>query len=701
MDRFPTTPPAATAPLHRRLLPAAGLLALCGAVFVWLLLRNQGLNPAIFSDEWYYSKMSRLQPLGDAIVPSYLYLWLFRATNACGDGFLDCVRIGNELFFVAAAPFIYAVTRRVASRPLALLVATVALLTPLNIYTSFFMPEATYYFGFAVLSWVVLAWHDRDTLGNAALQGLAAGTVLGLMSLVKVHALFLLPALCLYLAAAGWPAGRARWLARGALAALLAAAVTLAIKFGLGYLFAGNEALSVFGSFYTGTANAHARRPLLELLRAAWTSGSGHLMALTVLLALPLALLIQAVASRKTRLQASPSLLQLQLYALLMLGAAAGMTVMFTASISDVAPTEVLRLHLRYYSFVFPLLLAVAAAAVGAPRAEAPPARAWPVALLLAGVLACAVWKLPGYATNAVDGPEIHAVGIDRLPGRIAVGIELLVLLLWARGSRLAAPLFLFVAVPWMTVQGVLGTGAYLRNIDPNSQPDAAGKFAHHYVPAAERNQITVVGNDVLQVMRAQFHVDAPDTGMVDLPPDTPLQPYHMPLRNKWLLVIGHHPLPPGVQPEVATAGYTLARMDTRRRVIGVTRFKQPLPSGPVEAAEGLSHLESWGRWSEAKRIVLRFSRPLPEHVNVVIKAQAFGPNTGLPFTMRIGGEEQSFRVHDLPQDVTLRFSTDGRQRSLEIEVPKPTAPHDVSPSIDTRLLGLGLTDIEISTPDA
>jgi hypothetical protein len=68
---------------------------------------------------------------------------------------------------------------------------------------------------------------------------------------------------------------------------------------------------------------------------------------------------------------------------------------------------------------------------------------------------------------------------------------------------------------------------------------------------------------------------------------------------------------------------------------------------------------------------------------------------------MRIGGEEQSFRVHDLPQDVTLRFSTDGRQRSLEIEVPKPTAPHDVSPSIDTRLLGLGLTDIEISTPDA
>ena len=164
MDRFPTTPPATTtAPPRRRLLPAAGLLALCCAVFVWLLLRNQGLNPAIFSDEWYYSKMSRLQALGDAIVPSYLYLWLFRATNACGDGFLDCARIGNELFFVASAPFIYAVARRVASTPLALLVAAAALLTPFNIYTSFFMPEATYYFGFAVLSWEIGRAHRLNS----------------------------------------------------------------------------------------------------------------------------------------------------------------------------------------------------------------------------------------------------------------------------------------------------------------------------------------------------------------------------------------------------------------------------------------------------------------------------------------------------------------------------------------------------------
>jgi phosphoglycerol transferase len=697
MDRHPTTT-ATASPATGKLLPAACLLALAAAVFIWLLLRNHGLGPAVFADEWYYSKMSRLQPLSEAIVPSYLYLWLFRATSACGDGFLDCTRIGNELFLVLSGPFIYAFARRVASRWLALLVAALALLAPFNLYTSFFMPETMYYFGFAVLSWVALAWPAREGRRQRIGQGLAAGLVLGLMSLVKVHALFLLPSLCLFLVAAGWLAGRARWLADGLLSALLASTLTLALKFGLGWLLAGDEGLSVFGSFYSATASQHTHRPLRELLPAIWISGSGHLMAIAVLLALPLALILQAGVSRGARAQASPALRQLWLYAFLMLGAAAGMAVMYTASISDVAPPEVWRLHLRYYSFVFPLLLVVAAGAIRTRLADAP-ARAWPIALLLAILVLLGAWKLPGYSMNPVDGPEIHAIALDQTVGQILVGIELLVLLLWACGTRLAAPLFLLVAVPWMTVQGMLDTSDYLKSINPRWPPDLAGKFAHHYVPAQERNQITVAGTNVVEIMRAQFYIDAPGTGMLDLPLDAPLEPYQMPMQKKWLLVIGHHPLPPGYKPVAATADYTLTRLNTRRHVIGLTRFKEPLGHGLVDASSGLSHLESWGRWSETKRIVLHFSQPLPKEVTVTLKAQAFGPNTGLPFTMHIGNEAQHFRVGELPQEVPLHFATDGKQRSLAIDIPQPTAPHDVSPSIDTRKLGLGLTDIEISEP--
>lgn len=158
-----------------------GLLAMLACVGAYLLYRNLGMYPTIFADEWYYSKMARLMPLEDAIVPSYLYLWMFSASKACGDNFLDCVRIGNIVLYLGAAPFIYLVARTVAARPLAFAVATLAMLAPLNAYTAYFMPEATYFFGFSVLSWFVLT---RTHL-HFATHALVAGAMLGAMSLVK------------------------------------------------------------------------------------------------------------------------------------------------------------------------------------------------------------------------------------------------------------------------------------------------------------------------------------------------------------------------------------------------------------------------------------------------------------------------------------------------------------------------------------
>jgi phosphoglycerol transferase len=684
----------------RRYAHAAVLPLLCIAILGWLMLRNYGLGPAIFADEWYYSKMARLLPVSEAIVPSYLYLWLFRSTNACGTAFLDCVRIGNEIFFVAAAPFIYLAARRVAGKGMSIYLAVLAMLAPFNLYTAFFMPEAMYYFGFAVLSWITLACRDWNSLSRAARHGLVTGLVLGLMSLIKVHALFILPALCLYLLLAGWLGGQPRWFAGGCLAAAVALAATLGVKFGLGYLLAGKAALSIFGSFYSGTANSNAGRPLLDLLKLAFINGRGHLMAVAVLLALPLAMIARALLSPGVRAQTGGPLKQLQLYALLMLGATAGVTVLYTASIAAAGPTEVLRLHLRYYNFVFPFLLIIAAAAVGQPAVGRRGPLAWAIAGLIGIVLVLAVIKLPLYALSTVDGPDIQTLRIDRASGKIVVAIDLIVLFLWAWGHRLAAPLFMFVAVPLMTALGLSTTSYYLRQLDQSWAADKAGKFAHQVVPEAERGKLTVAATEVVQIMRTQFYIDNPDVGMLELPKDAPIEQYQMPLRSKWLLVVGKHALPAGVKPVAATDDYALVKMAANHRPLGLTRFNEPLRDGLVGSAEGLSVVEPWGRWSEAKQVVLHFNQALPRHANVVIKAQAFGPNVGLPFVMRIGDQAQRFRVSAIGQDVALPFLTDGAQRSLSIEVPQPTAPRDVGPSTDDRKLGIGLLEIEVSAID-
>lgn len=666
------------------------------AVFAWLLVRNLGLNPAIFADEWYYSKMARLMPLSEAIVPSYLYLWLFRGSMACGDGFLDCVRVGNALFWVGGGFLFYLVARNYMPRLLAIALVVAGLLAPTNLYTSFFMPEATYYFGFAALSWVALspaAW-------TVPQRALAAGLVVGLMSLVKVHAVFLIPATSLFLAVLAWSDGGAGRLGKAVAAAVVAPVAALLVKFGVGYLIAGEPALSVFGSFYGNTASSTGNTSKLALLGPAFINFRGHLMALAILASLPLAMLLHLVLSRAARRQSGTSLNRLQLWTFLMLGSTAGLTVAYTASISGIGPMEVLRLHLRYYSFVLPLLLMLAANAFARPP-EALPASsrrlAWLVTAFLLAVLAFALWRLPTYAITPVDAPEISGIGLHTSAGKLLVLLSAVALILWARGSRHAATVFLFLALPLVLYYGGRETNAYLAQLRGGWPADHGGRFARANVPVAERNEITVAATGILDLMRAQFHIDAPDTGMLDLAKDAPIEEYELPVRKKWLLVIGNHPLPPGIAPVQATADYALVRLPGNTgRTLGSLHLSQPY-GGFVSDAQGLSGAEAWGRWSDAKQVVLHFSQPLPKKALVILTARGYGPNAGLPFTIQVGDTRTRFRVGPSLQEVGLRFTTDGQQRSLRIEVPQPTSPEDLGGHGDNRKLGIGIAEISVA----
>lgn len=679
---------------------ALAMLAALAAMFAFLLHRNLGLNPAIFADEWYYSKMSRLMPLSEAIVPSYLYLWLFKSSNACGDGFLDCVRVLNVVLFLGAVPFVYLVARQVSGKPLALLLALLSMLAPVNVYTAYFMPEAMYYFGFCVLSWVALCGRRWRWWRYA----LAGGGVLGLMSLVKVHAVFLLPALCVFTLLVCWSRDQAAgWLRIGLLSVALNVLAMFAVRFVLGYALGGAAAFHLFGSFYAVTADSTAHRSLFGLLPWAFINARGHLMALVLLLALPLATLALALFGGIGRVRAGAPLALLQLFALLMLGAALGMTIAYTASIAGVGRYEVLRLHLRYYSFVFPLLLVIGAASIGtapaAPRAH--PKLAWTIALLLAAVLLVALVKLPAYSLNPIDGPEISALPLDQLYGRILVGIDLLILLLWARNSRYAAPLFVFAALPLILYCGNDGTTRYLAQLIPSWEADRAGKFAHRYVPRAEHRQITVAGTDIQNLMRAQFHIDDKDVALLELPKDAAIDSYQLPAHNKWLLVVGKHALPAGIVPVVATADYALVALNQGVHSLGTIRLSDdPIGNALVSRIDGLSHAESWGRWSDGKQVVIHFRQPLPKQFQVILKAQSYDVNATLPFTAQAGANAsaQQFRLSATPQEIGLLFDTDGSARTLTITIPRPISPAELGQPADPRTLGIGISELEIGT---
>lgn len=684
-----------TTALERPLAARLALLAMLVAMFAYLLQRNLGLNPAIMADEWYYDKMSRLAPLSEAFLPSYLYLWLFRASNACGDGFLDCVRIGNALFFVGAAPLVYATARTVMRPALALAAALASLLLPLNLFTALFMPESMYYFGFCLLSWVALTRTGWRWLPYS----LALGTVLGLMSLVKVHALFLLPALCAFLFAVrrGAQPGIA-WLREALYSATVVALATFALKFGLGYAFAGRTGLTLFGTLYSGMAQGSSHQ-FGPLVKAALVNGAGHAMGLALLFALPLALALHLVAGRAARERAGPQATLLALYTLLMLLCAVGMTVAFTASLSAWGPQEMLRLHLRYYSFVFPLLCIVALRAIGTGARDDGRGARLAIALPLAALLLAAPLALPGYALNTHDGSDIASFDLKGISGGAAVTIEIAALLLWAGRSRWAAPLFALAALPLLATVGLQGNSAYLAQLLPAGWPaDIAGRFAHRFIPPHERKITAVAGVGAQETMRAQFHIDDKDVTLVDLPKDAAIEPFNLPPRVKWLLVVGKHPLPDGVRPVVATAEYALVRLAPSGPELARAALSAPLGSASlVGAAEGLSAPESWGRWSDGARVVLHLNQPLPQHAVVMLTAHAFGPNVGQPFTMRAGASEARFTLTGADSAISLRLFTDGSVRTLVIEVPRPTAPAALGQGPDHRKLGIALATIGIA----
>ncbi len=661
---------------------------------LYLLQRNLDLSPALFADEWYYSKYSRLAPLGEAIVPSYLYLWLFRSTNACGDQFLDCARGLNALFYVAAAPFVYLVARRLAGAPLALAIALAALLAPLNMYTAFFMPEAMYFFGFALLTWVALNHaHWRSTR-----YGLTTGALLGAMSLVKVHGLFLLPALLLFIVFTRWnKAGRAGWIGEAVQAALLAVLAMAAVRLGLGYVLAGAPALALVGNFYSSSANNAVHRSAFTLLDPAFINARGHLMALAVLYVLPLAMLLHRLPWRPAQLKFDGELGSLRVYLLLMMGTAFAMTVAYTASLAGPGSIEGVRLHMRYYSFAFPLLLVLAVAPLRQPVDHTRPRYRLLIGVLLAAVLLVALVKLPSYTLNMVDGPDIASITLREWPGQVLVALNLLILALWVARKKLALYLYLFVAVPIGVAAGAVGSTHYLAQLVNPFPADKAGQFAHKYAPQAEHKFITVAGTNVADLMRTQFHIDDKDAGVLELPdPRQPIEQYQIPLRNKWLLVVGDHALPAGIEPVVRTPDYALVRLPPVGRTIGVSDLVRPIGDALIERIDGLSASESLGRWSHSKEVVIHFRENLPKRFHFALKAQAFGPNVEAPFILRAGSAAMTFKLSSAPQEISLPVDTDGAVRTLTIVVPHPVAPKDIGPSTDGRTLGLAISEIAI-----
>lgn len=136
----------------------------------------------------------------------------------------------------------------------------------------------------------------------------------------------------------------------------------------------------------------------------------------------------------------------------------------------------------------------------------------------------------------------------------------------------------------------------------------------------------------------------------------------------------------------------------------GIDLTRDGLPEF-LAGMSGMSPWESWGRWSDGAVIKLEFKETLPEDFELQLQlVDVFGPNLGQELRVKAGAEEKRGTLKNAGQQPVQRFRFQGSGiRQIEIVIPQPTRPRDVtgSNSDDARELGIALRSIKIEAGKA
>ena len=656
-------------------------------IFTYLIYRNLGLYPTVMADEWAYSSYARLVPFSWSQIPSYLYFWIFRQTNHAGASYLDCARVFNSMFYVVAAPFIYAIGRRVMSPMLAAFVALLSILEPSNTYTAYFMPESMYFFGFWILSWYLFAFQDA----RPTIYGATIGVLLGCLSMVKVHAIFLAFAVFVLIAVVAVKSKEPSAFKDAGETLLCIVVVGVAARLLIGYAFAGTAGLHVLGEKYGAVANASLNTAfLLRLSGAVLFVIGGHLLGLVLLFGVPVAAL---VCWDLQRTKDCDNRLLVKIYTIAILISLLLVTAYFTASVAGQKYEALGRMHQRYYNFALPLLFIVAGGELSAGKGEA---RRW-LTLLVASVIACAgiasLWLLRShFLPNSVDSPEIRAIVYSQRVLYIVGCLEIVATVVWGLQRRAGARIFVYLFMPVSVLASAYFANHELRMHRYPNLYQEAGQFAHQVLTYRDRSRLAIIASEEVWAYMAIFQVDTPGPTMVLLPEGQPIDLKQIPADYHWILVVGDHPLPRDVRVQFPMSGYALFN----RSPFEAIQLSRLWSLHDIDAISGMSVPEEIGRWSDAKEVEIDMASPLPKRFELKLTASAYGPNAELPFVMRIGNAEQSFRLPASPAPVSLEFSTSGNERRITIEVPQPTSPKELGVSEDTRHLGILLKEMSI-----
>lgn len=435
-------------------------------IFVLHAVKAWNLPMWVIPDETKYSYASRLYELSIAVIPNYLYYAIYGTVDWFGGYFLNTARVYNAVFLMISGIFIYRIARMLCGANLSLLVTALSLLLPTTLNSAFFMPDIPLAAGFWAFFWLLLRYRD---LAPAKL-GLLAGATIAAMSFIKVHAVFWIPGLCLYLLVMGRRSETADGVKAAAKAIAAAALAFLAVKVAVGYAVAGPAGLTLLGSAYDSYGGRGYAA--IEYGRFLWYTLYGlvgHLMILSAIFGQPILVAVRRAfgggdGDGTDGLFRRTAVLFLSFFVPLLILASLFSALTPFAN-PGVRPPPYDMPQARFFNFLYPGLLIMAgwAWSMAGPERERRPR--W-LALVWIAVIGFAAWGIgTAYSYYAIRiAPHYPELGLVLAGPRAAlyamIALAAAPLALWLWNDRRAGAAFLFVFVPvyclYTTVIGLL-----------------------------------------------------------------------------------------------------------------------------------------------------------------------------------------------------------------------------------------------------
>ncbi len=526
-----------------------------GLGLIWVMTRIMTVLPKILGDEYVYSINARHTPLADSSVPNYFFNLLFGTTSAFGYGFYTAAKVYNLFFLLAFCAVVYFAARLIAKPGVSFAVAMLALVGPISAYASYFTPEMMFYFGCAVVIYFALRFRASTGFAKWAMLGVG----LGLVTLIKPHALFLAAPIFVYIIYLAFKGKGNKWL-KAPLRAVSFSVAMLVTKFAIGYAFAGEKGLSIFGGSYDASATAAVNSgggaigEVTDANAAAIAAGGVigttvwqtlfHLSFMLMFVGVPLVLTgIQTARALKSKGEPSETI-KVSFFLFVALIALVMVSAVFVAYSSGFGEALQNRVMVRYYEYLIPFL----------PLTLLPLGNHIPKlgnlakSLILVGAAAWLVISLP-YMTQYIpalftDSSMMASAIKSGIPLAIFGAAGLGMIAYWLFKPETGAQAWLFGFAPLIIL--VYAVSSYTNMTVPSSlvgMYTESSRYAHDNLSEEDKKNIMIIGTVHQTAMAAQLWLDEPTSQKLILEEGSAFDINTLPESVKYVIRVGNIPL--------------------------------------------------------------------------------------------------------------------------------------------------------------